>query len=218
MLKTLNKACNDPIADSRLETAFDVWYPKLEEELRKLSTSNPEQDNAKKKTTKDHSSVILEEILELSRDNQKLLKAPVSQLQDDVANIKDAINHMAQRTSVASDRRRLSKKSFNLFDQIIHSERWNDKTGFLMLLSVFKDEFPWIYAMGVEFITVVNSNASGEEKTSFAREFKDLLEFSFNTPIFLDGFNYSGEQSRILRDAGYYLFRLVDDIIDREVV
>lgn len=83
LVKTINKACGEEkLRDDRLEKAFDVWYPKLEEELSKIETvveveksTNVQQDNK--------SLEILEEILELSRSNQRILTSPESLLPPD---------------------------------------------------------------------------------------------------------------------------------------
>ena len=77
MVQTLNKACGDAgISEQRLDKSFDVWYPTLEQELIELrdKSSNKDEDVAPEDVN--HSSEILEEILELSRDNQKLLRNP----------------------------------------------------------------------------------------------------------------------------------------------
>ena len=84
MVKTLNKACGDAsISETRLDKSFDVWYPTLEEELNKLKKDKDTIDENKEIKDSVHSSEMLEEILELSRDNQKLLKTPDDRLYDD---------------------------------------------------------------------------------------------------------------------------------------
>lgn len=71
LLKTLNKACGDEkLSDDRLEKAFEVWYPTLEKELNEIQpTANIENEE---KTIGSGSNEILEEILELSRLNQRV--------------------------------------------------------------------------------------------------------------------------------------------------
>ena len=46
LVKTLNKACDkDRLHDSRLDKAFDVWYPTLEEQLNQLKGETPETND-----------------------------------------------------------------------------------------------------------------------------------------------------------------------------
>ena len=78
MVQTLNKACGDAgISEQRLDKSFDVWYPTLEQELIELK--DEVQIKMKMLYQKDvnHSSEILEEILELSRDNQNCYEIPM---------------------------------------------------------------------------------------------------------------------------------------------
>ena len=76
LLKTLNKACgDDKLTDERLDKAFEVWYPTLEDELNKITPSSKKEEDAKQKPAA-QGNEILEEILELTRLNQKLLRNP----------------------------------------------------------------------------------------------------------------------------------------------
>jgi hypothetical protein len=88
LLKSINAACTqDALEDARLEKAFDVWWPQLETQLTAIvDTPNIEPDE--KATTaengvSDKSARVLEEILELTRNNHKLLRDPTSLLPPD---------------------------------------------------------------------------------------------------------------------------------------
>lgn len=57
-----------------------------------------ESSNTDEEVTPDdasHSSEILEEILELSRDNQKLLRSPDSKLYDDIEKVKESLERLS---------------------------------------------------------------------------------------------------------------------------
>lgn len=74
LVKTINKACGEEqLKEERLDKTFEVWYPNLEDELSKIQPSIKEV--AVKKADKGHQE-ILEEILELTRINQKILRTP----------------------------------------------------------------------------------------------------------------------------------------------
>lgn len=77
LLKTINKACgDDKLTDERFEKAFEVWYPNLEKELKDLKKNvKPEEPNGEE-ISESLNQQILEEILELSRINQKILRDP----------------------------------------------------------------------------------------------------------------------------------------------
>ena len=75
LLKAINEACDsEKIDESRLEKCFEVWWPSLESELNEIPVtkgSKPKEVLPENPTDK-----ILEEILQLSRSNQMVLRNP----------------------------------------------------------------------------------------------------------------------------------------------
>lgn len=84
LVNTINKACGEEkLKDDRLEKAFDVWYPKLEENLNAIAKPI---ESSKEEVKSENNLEILEEILELSRSNQRILTTPDSILPIDYLN------------------------------------------------------------------------------------------------------------------------------------
>lgn len=74
LIKTINNACGEEqLKEERLDKAFEVWFPNLEDELSKIKPNTSE--TVVKKAENGHQE-ILEEILELTRINQKILRTP----------------------------------------------------------------------------------------------------------------------------------------------
>jgi len=81
LLKAINDTCGDQgIEETRLETTFDVWWPKLDEELGGIEASQGESTQEAESTEQNNGYVsrVLEEVLEISRTNQKLLRDPAT--------------------------------------------------------------------------------------------------------------------------------------------
>lgn len=84
LLKTINKACGtEKLENERFEKAFSVWYPNLEKELNDLKKKEKGKSPEKKEVSDTYGQQMLEEILELSRINQKILRDPESILPPD---------------------------------------------------------------------------------------------------------------------------------------
>lgn len=87
LIKAINEACGENgIEDTRLEKAFDVWWPKLDEELAAIDNSTTNGVDTDSEPTDENNSKIsrmLEEVLEISRTNQKLLRDPTTILPSD---------------------------------------------------------------------------------------------------------------------------------------
>ena len=220
MIKTLNSASGDKkIADERLEKAFDVWYPTLEKELNNIKSDNKDKEEEKKSKKANDNSEILEEILELSRDNQKLLRNPDSDISEDMGYIKKSIDQIVSRNSMAIDRKRVTRKyNSMLLDEIMHMSGKRYSYGLLMTLSLIKGDYPWIYDMGKEFIATLKSDASREEKIDTTEDFKRMVEFTFGHPAMRDIVMHNNEIYYYNKDYPYIIFRYIDGLTDQYIV
>ena len=78
LIQGINKVDDDSkLEESRLDKAFDVWWPNLESKLNSLK-DNAGQPETPEKVEDDTTSEILEEVLELVRNQHKLLNSPES--------------------------------------------------------------------------------------------------------------------------------------------
>lgn len=81
LVKSINAACGDDSLDeSRLEKVFEVWWPELEVGLSNIDGEDVEVRPVHAGTTEtsdiERLANVMEEVLELSRTNQKLLRDP----------------------------------------------------------------------------------------------------------------------------------------------
>jgi len=77
LLTSINSACGDDGLElSRLETTFDVWWPRLETALTEISSEDLAVAGEKPESSKISVPDVLEELLELTRNNHKLLRDP----------------------------------------------------------------------------------------------------------------------------------------------
>lgn len=76
LVKTINKACGESkLTDERIEKAFKTWYPTLKDEFSKVVEIFKDSEEVIQEPEKEKQE-ILEEILELTRINQKILRSP----------------------------------------------------------------------------------------------------------------------------------------------
>ena len=220
MIKTLNSASGDKkIADERLEKAFDVWYPTLEKELNNIKSDSKDKENGKKPNQSNDAPEILEEILELSRDNQKLLRNPNPVITEDMAYVKQSIDQLLSKSSMAIDKKRATRKyNSMLLDEIMHMSGNRYSYGLLMTLSLIKEDFPWIYDMGKEFINTLKSDVSKEEKYDTTEDFKRMVEFTFGHPAMRDIIMRNNDIYYYNKDYPYIVFRYIDEIAEQYIV
>lgn len=209
MIQTLNKACADTgIPEQRLNKTFEVWYPTLEKTLQDLKSESSEKRKEKTTEKTPRSSEILEEILELSRDNQKLLRSPDAELSDNLEEMKKLLEDMSAKIDGLYEHRKMSRRYNAAFlDRITNMNNKGDKYAFLMALSIFKEDFPWIYDMGKDLLDMLKKSENSRDKDRAIREFKAMLEFSFASPVMRDIY---GKNIIYLRDLQYSLMSCLE--------
>ena len=216
LLTTLNKACGDgSITETRLDKAFEVWFPTLEEELNKIKEVKEDSDNTQDKSaTLSHSAEILEEILDLSRNNQKLLRNPDSKIYENIEELKKLAQEQANRLERNSemDMRKVSRKFQPMFlDELMHISMIDGKKpyGFLIALSFFRQDFRWLYDAGKDLLDILKSRVGKDSKQEAINNFKELMEFTFQHPMMREMY---GNRMMYMKEIPYILFRYIDEI------
>jgi len=214
LVKTLNKACGEvSIEEARLEKAFNVWYPTLEEELNKLKDVKEDSDK-KTEGVENYSSEILEEILELARSNQKLLRNPDNRIIESIESIKNMLQEQRNliRHSSEMDIRKMGRKfSPMMLEELMHMPiEMDSHYGFLIALSFFKNDLPWLYDAGKELIDLLKSRVSKSNKEEAIMNFNRLIEFSFEHPFMREIFSSSKDYRMYMREFSHMLRRYLD--------
>ena len=191
LVTTLNKACDkDGLSSERLSKAFEVWYPTLESELGKLRdeelTDTESENGSELQTPK--AQEILEEILELSRNNQKLIRNPDGSLGANLEEIGNLLRMLLERTERIDDpmsTRRMRKFQPMMLDELMHMSLF-DGDGFIgaqMVMSLIRSQLPWVYDAGMETINILRSRRSLNEKHEAMSQFRRIMDFSFENPM-----------------------------------
>lgn len=218
MVKTLNKACGEAgISDVRLDKSFDVWYPTLKKGLNELKEISSHKGTDEEKGTEEigRSSEILEEILELSRDNQKLLRSPDAKLYDDIEKIKESIEENFKRNIILYEQNRTRRKYSSMFiEEIMHMTHIGSSYRFLMVLSLVKDDYPWIYDMGKELNDILKGENKYKDKSLAISEFKDMIDFTWSNPMLREVYGRNKDNMMFMKELPYALTRFLEDMLD----
>lgn len=218
MVKTLNKACDESgISDTRLDKSFDVWYPTLEDSLNKLKEESFHKGIEEGKGSEEitRSSEILEEILELSRDNQKLLRNPDTKLYDDIERIKESIDENFKRNIMLYEQNRIKRRHSSLFiEEVMHMTHIGSSYRFLMVLSLVKDDFPWIYDMGKELNDILKGESKNKNKSIAISEFKEMIDFTWSNPTLREIYSRNKDTMILMKELPFALTRYLEDMLD----
>lgn len=214
LVKTLNKACGEvAIPDARLDKSFEVWYPTLEEDLNKINSEVNKVNEEQESDSDTYSSEILEEILELSRDNQRLLRTPDAELIEGIKELKEKIQEQDEKRMIMyEDRRNMKRHSSMLIHEIVDMimNSGNKRYGFIMILSLIKDDFPWLYDMGKELLEILKSKDKVPEKQEAIMNFRRIIEISFNPPMIRD--RVAIKRNMLMNEVPYMLMNCLDEL------
>ncbi|HEA18024.1 hypothetical protein LCGC14_1291300 [marine sediment metagenome] len=192
LLLSLNKAdSTEQLTSERLEKALDVWYPDLESRLNKLIDGQPKVEKLEENQQQDLvSNQILEEILDLSRVNQKLLRSPNLDVHKELEGLRVMLGEIISRTEREKENRMRKRKNFHphMLEELLHMSPRFEKnlTGFQIVISLFREDFPWIYDAGIDLTRTLRSKVDRDEKRDTVEAFQELIELSFEHPLMRD--------------------------------
>ena len=190
LVNTLNKACEkNGLPPERLNKAFDVWYPTLKAELNALKGKPEAEEEKSEGALKDaHAQEILEEILDLSRSNQKLIRNSEGTTTSQLEDVRHTARELLERQEREGMINRRSMKRFHpmVLEELLHITAMdidNRAVGVRMVLALIRDDFPWIYEAGMEALKIIKSRTAREEKKNALHWFMRIVEFSFTHPL-----------------------------------
>lgn len=217
LLSSLNNACSDDqLTQERLDKAFDVWYPTLEQQLNDLhSTCEETKDEVPTQDQSDTANQILEEILDLSRDNQKLLRSSDDEPSKEIESIRMMLKKLMSSMEFdghSSRSKRRRKMHPMMIEELIHMSPRFEKslTGFQIALSLFRNDFPWVYDTGIDLSRTVKSNVDPAEKRDAVEAFFELLEVTFEHPMMREMHNGDKDMIMMGRELRHILKRSLD--------
>lgn len=217
LVYSLNRSCGiETLTDERLEKAFAVWYPTLETQLNDLLNNEPSISFEKEKNASiDSSSEILEEILDLTRNNQKLLRNPDSEFTKEIESIKQMLEKFGKRIDIDGEPRhgRRARKMHPMFiEELLHlSPRFeNNLTGFQITISLFRNDFPWLYDAGLDLVRTLRASVASNEKQEAIAAFNELIEFTFQHPIMREMYMPDKEMWMMAKELPHILKRSLE--------
>ena len=220
LIKTLNKACGDnSLSDERMTKAFDVWYSTLEAELNKIVIPTKELNKKEQvpEIADTNNSEILEEVLHISRMNQKLLRRPNDNIENNMVHLTESVEDIKNKiikNNKLNDCNKKRKFHPMFLEELMHmSEQFETNfVGLQITLSLFKNEYPWLYDAGIELISSLKKKISVNEKVKLVEAFHKLVSFTFEHPIMQELYGFENKEMQII---GRELPRILRRSIDR---
>jgi hypothetical protein len=211
LVETLNIAAGSVLAPQRLDTAFNLWYVSLEDQLKTLLSEKDETEELSANAD------ILEEILETSRNTQRLIGNTDTKLYNNLEQLQKKTEELLLKNDspYLYESKKLSRRYSPMFyEELLYSNNLVPYN-ILIVLSVFRDDFPWLYDAGKDLVSILNSNTSKKNKIEAIGKFRGLLEITSEHPLIKGVFgNLRKESAMILRELSRMLMHVIDEYND----
>ena len=192
LIETLNNATGNSLTPARLDKAFELCYADLEKSIKELrETSTVEQDSDNGDGSNSHLDPnILEELLETSRNTQRLLGNTDSKLYGNIDQVNKKVDDVIEKIdrNFSLEMRRSSRKiNPMVIEELFFSIREKSDIfpyNILMALSLYKEDFPWIYEYGIELVKTISSKASKQTKINAVVKFERIIEYTYELPLY----------------------------------
>lgn len=114
-------------------------------------------------------------------------------------------------------KRRRRKFQPMIFEEMMHMEmKFEDPNfSFLMMISFIKEDFPWLYEIGIETYRQLKSSKSRIEKRKLIESFSRALEM-FNHPIMREFYGKSDDLYILSKDIHHFILRYLDRYLNAE--
>jgi hypothetical protein len=108
-------------------------------------------------------------------------------------------------------RKRRRKFHPMMFEEIMHFEiaAEDPNIGFLMMLSFYKDDFPWFYEIGLETYRGLKTSKSASEREKLIMNLEKAIEM-LGHPIMREMFGESKETYMLFRESKHIFHRMLD--------
>lgn len=112
---------------------------------------------------------------------------------------------------------RRSRRKFHpmMFEDIMGMEMEDHNLSFLMMISLIKDDFPWIYEIGLETYRGLKLTKSKLEKRKLIESFERALEMTGH-PMMREFYGKSEEMYMFSKDIRHFTHRFLDRYIGSE--
>lgn len=218
----LNKANNGPFAQFQNCADDEDSLTKLVLQLvRRIPNSEPDES-----VVKEQVKLFRQKLADLLKTKPKPESNP-DELKEDtsIAKLFEEVKIMFQDLPSRIDKRldpeimMRRKRKFHpkMLDEIFHiAARFEDQNlSFLILVSMFKDDMPWFYEVGVETYRTLKNAKTKAERQKAISNFNHVAEM-MGHPVFLETYSRSEDNYILMKEMRHLLHRFLDRYFTNE--
>jgi TIR domain len=211
----LNNANNGPFAQFQNSSDDIDSLTKLVVQLVKR-IPNSEPDTAVIQMQVETFKKQAEEILKKqpapqNKEGELMEDSSVAKLFEEVKLMFRDLPARIERNIEPSYRKRKYRFHPKMLDEVVFmtKELENSYFGFLVMISIFHDEMPWIYEIGMETFEILKSNKAKEIKEKALSDFRRFMKISMRHPFFLEMAG-SKDLYMMMEEMSYFMDKFLD--------
>lgn len=106
-----------------------------------------------------------------------------------------------------------------MLDELWHfSEKSEDPhLSFLMMISFLKEDFPWLYEIGLDTYRILKATKSKTERVKALRNFERAYEM-FQSPMMMEFYGRSEDTYVHYRELRHFMHRFLNRVLKRDVI
>lgn len=185
----LNKANNGPFAQFQ-NSGDDVdSLTKLVVQLvRRIPNAEPDREVIKMQVEafkKKAEEILAKQPKEETAENEIMEDSTVAQLFEEIKIMFQDLPSRIDRNVNSSKRKRKYRFHPKMIHELMYmSEETKDEYfGFLVMISLFKDDYPWIYEIGKQTYEILKSNKAKSSKEKAISKFRRMVKNTLRHPV-----------------------------------
>ena len=159
VINSINQTANNVVPEARAHELFEALWPKLDKEVKTI----PKQPATEKHARPQHE--ILEELVV------------------GVRSLDSRLREFTEGGQLVSRRRRMRFHPMMFMEIMQMGKRSpSDPVGLLMLVSMFREDMPWLYELAMEVYRATKAGLP-DEAARARRDFRRAMEFCLHGPL-----------------------------------
>ena len=221
----LSIANNGPFAQFQNNDGDSDSITKLVMELvKKIPGTDPDQSAVKMQV--DSFLKIISPILEKLNNQNKKEEKNESVDENSVAKLFEEVKIMFDALPSRIENRidpdaKMRRRRFHpmMFEELMHMglELKETYIGFLMMISMFKDDFPWFYEIGLETYRGLKNTKNSLDKKKYISTFERAFEM-LNHPMMREMFGKSDDMYFLFKEGRHIIMKYLEKLIKEDII
>jgi hypothetical protein len=216
----LNKANNGPFAQfQNCADDLDSLTKLICSLVKKIPNAKPVEDVVKGQVQQfidKIKSIIEAQPIQIERtDTPAVEDTQTAKLFEEIKIMFQDLPSRIEKNSFTDGNRKSRRLHPMMLEELMHTSK-DASTGFLIILSLFKNDFPWLYELGTELSRHLKTSKPLKDKDLMIHEFERVVQMSTHNPYFEEMFMRNKDDYRLYREMPQMLLNALRRMVENK--